>query len=58
MENKMLQKFKFSKNFNNEKCAPKMIFFNEKKIKKDSDNFRHRKSTLKLKKLQTAEDQK
>ena len=34
-----------------------MIFFNEKKLKV-SDNFRHRKSTLKLKKLQTAEDQK
>ena len=27
--NKVLQKLKFSKNFNNEKCAPKMIFFNE-----------------------------
>ena len=28
-----------SKNFNNKKCAPKLIFFNEKKIEKDSDNF-------------------
>ena len=28
-----------SKNVNNEKCAPKLIFFNEKKIEKDSDNF-------------------
>ena len=24
---------------NNEKYAPKLIFFNEKKIEKDSDNF-------------------
>ena len=28
-----------SKNVNNEKCAPKLIFINEKKIEKDSDNF-------------------
>ena len=29
-----------SKNVNNKKCAPKLIFFNEKKkIEKDSDNF-------------------
>ena len=28
-----------SKNVNNEKCAPKLIFFNEKKIEKDSDDF-------------------
>ena len=27
------------KNANNKKCAPKLIFFNEKKIEKDSDNF-------------------
>ena len=33
-----------------------MIFFNEKN-KKDSDDFRHRKLTLKVRKLQTAEDQ-
>ena len=31
LENKVLQKLKFSKNVNNKKCAPKMIFFNEKK---------------------------
>ena len=30
-----------SKNVNNTKCAPKLIFFNEKKIEKDSDNFWH-----------------
>ena len=30
---------KLSKNVNNKKCAPKLIFFNEKKIEKDSDNF-------------------
>ena len=28
-----------SKNVNNKKCAPKLIFFNEKKIEKDSDKF-------------------
>ena len=26
---------KFSKNFNNEKCAPNLIFFHEKKIRKN-----------------------
>jgi hypothetical protein len=40
-----------SKNVNNKKCAPKLIFFNEKKIEKDSDNFWHRKLTLKVKRL-------
>jgi hypothetical protein len=34
LENKVLQKLKFAKNVNNEKCAPKIIFFNEKKIRK------------------------
>ena len=28
-----------SKNVDNKTYAPKLIFFNEKKIKKDSDNF-------------------
>ena len=27
LENKVLQKLKFSKNVNNENCAPKLIFF-------------------------------
>ena len=27
------------KNVNNKKCASKLIFFNEKKNEKDSDNF-------------------
>ena len=40
-----------SKYVSNKKCAPKLIFFNEKKIEKDSDNFWHRKSTLKVKRL-------
>ena len=31
------------------KCAPKLIFFNEKKIEKDSEDFWHRKLTLKVK---------
>ena len=35
-----------------------MIFFNKKEIEKDSNNFRHRKLTLKIRILQTAEDQK
>ena len=39
---------KFSKNVNDKKHAPKLIFFNEKKIEKDSDNFWHRKLTLKV----------
>ena len=38
-----------SKNVNNNKCAPELIFFNEKKIQKDSDDFWHRKLTLKVK---------
>ena len=36
------------------KYAPKMVFFNKKEIEKDSDNYRHRKLTLKIRKLQTA----
>ena len=38
LENKVVSKLKFSKNVNNKKCAPKLIFFNEKK-QKDSDHF-------------------
>ena len=38
-----------SKNANNKKCAPKLIFFNEKKIEKDWDDFRNKKLTLKVK---------
>ena len=34
LENKELQISKFSKNANNKKCTPKMMFFNEKKNKK------------------------
>ena len=40
-----------SKNINNKKCPPKLIFFNGKKIEKDSDNFLYRKLTLKVKRL-------
>ena len=39
LENKMVQKLKFPKNLNNKKYTPKLIFFNEKKIEKNSDNF-------------------
>ena len=28
-----------SKNVNNKKCAPNLVFFNEKKIEKDLDDF-------------------
>ena len=35
----MYLKIDVIKNVNNQKCAPKLIFFNEKKIEKDSDNF-------------------
>ena len=31
------------------KCAPKLVFFNEKKIEKDWDDFRHRKLILTVK---------
>ena len=34
---------------NNKTCAPKLIFFNEKKKEKDSDDFWCRKFTLKVK---------
>ena len=37
-----------SKSVNNKKCAPKLVFFNEKKNEKDSDDFGHRKFTLKV----------
>ena len=37
--NKSALKIEVFKNVNNKKCAPKLIFFNEKKIEKDSDNF-------------------
>ena len=36
-----------SKQINNKKCAPKLVFFNQKKIAKDSDDFWPRKLTLK-----------
>ena len=41
-----------SKNVNNKRCAPKLIFFNEKKIEKDLDNFWRRKLTLKVRNCQ------
>ena len=34
LENKVVQKLKFSKNVNNNKDAPKLIFFNEKIFRK------------------------
>ena len=38
-----------SKNVHNKKCAPELVFFNEKKIEKDSDNFRNKKIEMKVK---------
>ena len=35
-----------SKNFNNQKCAHKLVFFDEKKMRKIPINFWHRKLTL------------
>ena len=35
LESKVIEKLMLSKNVNNKKCAPKLIFFNEKKIEKD-----------------------
>ena len=31
LESKVIQKLMLSKNVNNKKCAPELIFFNEKK---------------------------
>ena len=39
LENKVFQKLKFSKNVNNKKRCPKLLFFDQKKIGKDSDDF-------------------
>ena len=35
---KVIYKLRLSKNINNKKCNPKLVFFNEKK-EKDSDDF-------------------
>ena len=42
------QKLKFSKNDKNKKPSSKLIFFNEKKNQKDSNDFWYRKLTLKV----------
>ena len=34
LENKMIQKLMLSINVINKKCAPKLVFFNEKKLRK------------------------
>ena len=48
LENKVIQNSKLWKNFINEKCSPKLIFFNEQKLERDSNDFWHRKFTLKV----------
>ena len=40
---------KLSKNVFYKKCGPKLIFFSEKKIQKDSNDFWHKKLTWKVK---------
>ena len=47
--NKVVEKLMLSKSVNNKKFAPKLVFFNEKKIEKYSDDFLHRKLTLRVK---------
>ena len=37
-----------SKNVNNKQCAPKFVFFNEKKNQKYLDDVCHKKLTLKI----------
>ena len=39
LENKVVQKLKCPKNDNNKKPSSKLIFFNEKKIQKDLNDF-------------------
>ena len=46
--NKVFFWLKLWKSHLNKKCAPNLSFFNEKKIQKDSDDFWHRKFTLKV----------
>ena len=43
LENKVIKKLMLSKNVNNKKCAPKLVFFNKNQ---DSDDFWHRKLWL------------
>ena len=50
--NKVVNKLKFSTNVNNERCTPKIVFFNENFFQKDSNNFLHKKLTLKVRILQ------
>ena len=49
--NKVIKKTILSKNANNKKCSSKFVFFNEKKIEKDLDDFLYRKLILKVKRL-------
>ena len=49
LSNKVILKLMSSKNINNKKCAPKLVFFNEKKIEEDFDDFWRRKLTWKVK---------
>ena len=44
--NKRILKLKLPKKHFNKKCAPKLLFFYEKKNQEDFDDFLHRKFTL------------
>ena len=46
--NTVVQKLKLSMNYFYKKCAPKQLFFIEKKFQTDSNDFSHRKFTLKV----------
>ena len=37
--NKIILKLMLSRNVKNKECAPKLVFIDEKKIEKDSDDF-------------------
>ena len=39
LSNNFFFKYILSKNVNNKRCAPRLVFFNEKKIEKDSVDF-------------------
>ena len=39
LKNKLNWKLGLSKNVGNKKCAPEFVFFNEKNIQEDSDDF-------------------
>ena len=49
LENKVILKLTAAKNVNNKKCAPKLIFINEKNVEKVLEDFWRRKLALNVK---------